>query len=78
MSDEKSSERFGRTLIRLVMVIVVITIFLKVMEVFFIRPTYRVVGSVGLSASGEANVIPTDYILIEEAVPVRLKGYIED
>lgn len=74
-AEFKDVNKWIVSIIFIVLVIIAFTI-MKTTEIT--RGTFRMVASVGLNASGEAHIVPADYIFVEEVAPVRLKGYVED
>jgi len=65
-------------IVRIIFIVLVISVVFMIVNAMIARGTFRMVASVGLSASGEAHIVPADYIFVEEVAPVRLKGYVED
>lgn len=68
----------AKKLVNLLVLLMMLVVLVMLVNALLVRASLKVVASAGLGASGEAHVIPTDYIVVEEAVPVRLKGFVED
>lgn len=78
MSEERDVQHVSDVLVRVLTVVIIIAVVLMILNALLIRAMFRMSGSITLSASGEAHVIPADYITVEATAPVRLKGYIRD